>query len=92
MASKIEKEKVKKPAIGDQILLDVARFDLKMGVAASLAEFRQQHEIKIGALVTYGFLKRDGSYYRLTETGITYLKRSFPDGDFERSKLVKHAN
>lgn len=91
MATNAKKDKPKKVAIGDQILLDVARFDLKMGMAASLTEFQDEHSIKISALVTYGWLQRCGHFndkYRLTDYGIAYLKRTFPKDDFERA--VKH--
>lgn len=89
MTTKSKKEKVPTLAIGDQILLDVARFDLKMNIPASLSEFGVKHEVRISALKTYGYLYRSHSGWRLTEQGIAYLKRQFPKDDFSR-KEIKH--
>lgn len=88
MASKAKKEKPPKVAIGDQILLDVARFDLGLNVSATLKDFWDQG-VRVSALKTWGYIYRVGEGYRLTETGIAYLKRSFPNQDFTRKERAK---
>lgn len=89
MASKAKKEKPLKIAIGDQILLDVARFDLGLNVPARLNEF-VSHQVRVSALKSYGFIYRVGEGYRLTEQGLAYLKRTFPKQDFSLKNRVKN--
>lgn len=82
MATKTKNDKPRQVAIGDEILIDVARFQFGMKVSCRLAEWQAKYWSKIGALVAFGWLERVGEnreFYRLTDTGIAYLKRNFPD-------------
>lgn len=80
MATNAKKNKPAKVAIGDQILIEVAKWDIVQNLDCSLQEFVIEHEIKIGALCTYGFLNRKANKkYRLTEAGKKYVFKNFPD-------------
>lgn len=80
MASKTRKQKPKPLAQGDSILLEVAKWNLENNIGSSLNDFKSEHEIRIGALVTYGFLRKtDTGKFWLTEQGERYVRTAFPD-------------
>ncbi len=80
MASKTKKAKQPKIPIGDQIMLEVGRWHIDMGKSCTLEEFKVGNETRIGALVSYGYLKKtEHGTYRLTETGRAYVLKQFPE-------------
>jgi hypothetical protein len=80
MAGNGKKDKPKKVAIGDQILLEVGKWEIDQNLSCSLTEFQHEHSIKIGALCAYGYLKKtDKGTYRLTDTGLAYVLKTFPE-------------
>lgn len=80
MAGKAKKDKPKKVAIGDQMLLECARWRERDGIACSLRDYMPENEMRIKSLITVGYIeKTEGGKYLITDEGIAYIMRNFPD-------------